>query len=290
MSAQFWSLIIDAGKISPAELPDDLSLNISNAVLVNGNDKPTSLFVKVSERDFENSDDEEQQQNQSGESSSNKNPHNDQKIYLAHFSNNSLTHHNLDLVFNGVSTKEVSFGVEGHGQIHLVGFLSENPFDDDFEGFEDEDDIEEDDISGLSSEQIAQRIKAMNEHNDDDESSDEGEEDGAHHHPEHHQQQAVKKIKGSEGKPIAKQQPQHQGGGSTKPTPKQGSGKPAQQGGAAKPTPKQGSGKPSPKQGEKSPQHQQGGNKPAPKQGFKPAPKQGGGKPNQQQGGKGKKN
>jgi len=288
MSAQFWSLIIDAGKISPAELPDDLSLNISNAVLVNGNDKPTSLFVKVSERDFENSDDEEQQQNQ-GESSSNKNPHNDQKIYLAHFSNNSLTHHNLDLVFNGVSTKEVSFGVEGHGQIHLVGFLSENPFDDDFEGFEDEDDIDEDDISGLSSEQIAQRIKAMNEHNDDDESSDEGE-DGAHHHPEHHQQQqAVKKIKGSEGKPIAKQP--HQ----AKPTPKQGGGKPAQQGGAAKPNqqggnkpaPKQGSGKPSPKQGEKSPQqHQQGGNKPAPKQGFKPAPKQGGGKPNQQ----GKKN
>jgi len=67
MQSQFWSLIIDAGKISPAELPDDLSLNISNAVLVNGTDKITSLFVKVAERD--EMDDEDDQLNNSSDSS-----------------------------------------------------------------------------------------------------------------------------------------------------------------------------------------------------------------------------
>jgi len=232
MESQFWSLIVEGGKVSPAELPDDLSLNISNAVLVNGNEKATSLFVKVLERDVEDEEGEEEEKNQ------------EKKLYLCHLSNNSTVQFSLDLCFNGVSTKEVSFGVEGHGEIHLSGFLSENPMDEDFEGFEDDEDI-----GSMTSEEIAQKIKAMGEHGKDSDDDSDDSDDGSDQ-----DSQPMKKIKGGEGKPIAKQPPQ-QGG---KPAPKHA----PQQGG--KPAPKH-----APQGGKPAPKHapQQGG-KPSPKQGF----------------------
>jgi len=98
--ASFWGSIVKGGEAQNVQIPADHLLSLTNAALVSKGTEPAKLYVTV-----------------------------DRKYFLATLTPGKTDQVVLDLTF--FPEQRLSFGVDGHGEVHLVGSLQSYGQDDD---------------------------------------------------------------------------------------------------------------------------------------------------------------
>lgn len=205
MSKEFWGLIVKAGDKKVYDLEEGRVLSIGQAALIHGKDnESTKLFVEVVDVDF----DEEEKPTEGVK-----------KFLLCILSSGRVDQYSLSAnFFNG---QQLTFSVEGSGEVHLTGLL-----DDVSSPYDEEDDLDES-FSSLTDDQIQEYLKSKAAHLGEDEEDEEDEEEEEDEEDAMEEEKPAPKKGGN--KPNQQQQQGQKGGNkATTPQKQEGGNKPQQ--------------------------------------------------------------